>query len=739
VAADSTVLGDFDDASFTQHGITHRFFQRDGGWWVETEGPDGGMTAFEVTHVIGVEPLQQYLTPFPGGRLQTLPTSWDTRPAEEGGQRWFHIYGDERIAPDDPLFWTGINQNWNFQCAECHSTDLRKNYRMGGRSFDTTFEEIDVSCEACHGPASIHVERARAAEGAGEAYTAPDGGDLQVALGAETEGIWTWDGAAGRPVRSAPTGSSDQIATCARCHARRGLETTDYAFGEDFLSTHRPALPRSPLYYHDGQILDEVYVYGSFVQSRMYQEGVLCSDCHEPHSNDLLAPGPDVCARCHAPAVYVTADHDFHPRPEGGAGADDAEGAAADGGTAVPVTVDPATWRNPEAPTCLDCHMQERSYMVVDPRGDHSFRIPRPDQSPLTGAPNACTACHVDQSDVWAADAVAEWYGPEGRQEEAHYGAALANAARGGPSWPQGLTAVIDDPSLPGIVRASALEALAGAHPRHLLARIEGLVEDPDPFVRRTVAEVAAVLVPEDRVRALSPLLNDPVLGVRAAAARTLAGPAEGSLPADLLIPFETAEQEWVQAQFSMAEAPTTHVNLGTYYAVKGRGPEAESSLRLALEMDSSLVSAWANLADLFRAMGREADAEATLESGIARVAQPAPLIHSRGLLRVRQGRIPEALPDLERSVELDPDSPRYSYVLTVAMLDTEGPDRALEVLSEALGRTPNDRDLLSLGFSINLDLGRTGEARGYAERLAELDPGDPDAQAALLQVGGQP
>ena len=130
VADDSTVLGDFDDTTFTHFGVTSTFSRRGDRFVARTEGPDGELHDYEIAYSFGVEPLQQYLVEFPGGRYQPLSIAWDTRPSEQGGQRWFHLYPDEPIAPDDPLHWTGLNQNWNFMCAECHSTDLQKNYRV---------------------------------------------------------------------------------------------------------------------------------------------------------------------------------------------------------------------------------------------------------------------------------------------------------------------------------------------------------------------------------------------------------------------------------------------------------------------------------------------------------------------------------------------------------------------------------------------------------------------------------
>ncbi|MCP4250922.1 MAG: hypothetical protein GY778_28120, partial [bacterium] len=92
---EQTVLGDFDDASFSYAGTTTTFTRRDGAFIVRTDGPDGELTDFPVAYVFGVVPLQQYLIAFPDGRYQALSIVWDTRPAAEGGGRWVHLYPSE--------------------------------------------------------------------------------------------------------------------------------------------------------------------------------------------------------------------------------------------------------------------------------------------------------------------------------------------------------------------------------------------------------------------------------------------------------------------------------------------------------------------------------------------------------------------------------------------------------------------------------------------------------------------
>jgi len=332
LASEESVLGDFDDVAFTRFGVTTRLFRRDGDYFANTEGPDGQFRDYQIKYTFGVRPLQQYMVEFPDGRLQVLRVSWDTRK-----NQWFYVtpddVQDQRIEPGDPLHWTGLGQNWNTMCAECHSTNLQKNYDLATNSYHTTYSEIDVSCEACHGPASLHVELA------------------------ESRSIF-WDRHHGYGLHQLKSASAaHQVETCAPCHSRRSPVHDGYHAGENFFDYYDPSLLQLGLYHSDGQILDEVYVYGSFVQSKMYGKGVRCSDCHNPHSLELKFEGNRLCAQCHQPGKYDSPTHHHHT--------------------------------DRAATQCVNCHMPARTYMVVDDRRDHSLRIPRPDLSESLGTPNA--------------------------------------------------------------------------------------------------------------------------------------------------------------------------------------------------------------------------------------------------------------------------------------------------------------------------------------------------------------
>jgi predicted CXXCH cytochrome family protein len=701
-----TVLGNFDQTRVTHRGITSTFFRRDGKFFVRTEGPDGKPGEFEIAYAFGVEPLQQYLVPLSGGRLQALGLAWDTRPHAQGGQRWFHLYPDLTLHPPDALHWSGREQTWNYQCAECHSTDLRKHYDLATNRYATAWAEITVSCEECHGPGSAHVAWAETRK-PGASYKASGANGLVVHLG-RGDGAWTIkDSQRGIAEWTGPPRSSAELDICARCHARRRAIVDPHPYGQPFLDTHTPALLDAPLYHPDGQILGEVYEWGSFVQSRMHHAGVTCSDCHDPHRTALRATGNAVCAQCHLPARFDGEGHHHH-RP------------------------------GSEGARCVSCHMPARTYMVIDPRRDHSFRVPRPDLSVALGTPNACTGCHRDRAPQWAADRLKAWGGT--RPGTPHFAHALDAARRGRPDAAPALIAVATDRTQPGIARATALSHFAEFPAAAMAPVIESALADPDPLVRLGAIRGVEAVPPDRRGQLVAPLLRDPVRSVRLAAAQLLAAVPRASLADAQRADFDRAVAELVKSELVNAERPESHLNLANLYARLGRPADAESELRTALWLDPSFVPALVNLADLMRGQGRDTDGERFLEQALRAAPDHAEALHALALLRVRQNRLAEALDLLRRAARARPDSPRLAYVYAVALHDTGRATDAITVLEGAHRQRPADRDVLAALASYLAEQGDVKRALQYAEKLAALDPADPTARTlveSLRRRGG--
>lgn len=684
-ASGSTILGDFNDAVFTKDGVRTRFFMRAGRHWINTDGPDGRLTDYEVKYTFGVEPLQQYLLELDRGRLQAFTVAWDTQ-----RKRWFHLYPQERIDHRDELHWTRLSQNWNFMCAECHSTDLKKNFDPATQAYRTTWKQIDVGCQACHGPASTHLAAMQ------------DTGDGSRQTGAA--GTAARQPSTHFPVDLSGSDATPQIEMCARCHSRRAVLWGDYRHGRPFMDTHLPSLLEAPLYFADGQIDGEVYEYASFLQSKMHQKGLRCSDCHNPHSLQTRAPGNALCASCHnasAPAARPTIDvsglkrgnydspeHHFHQAGQPGS-------------------------------LCVDCHAPQRTYMVVDPRRDHSFRIPRPDLSVRMGTPNACNVCHDRKSPQWAADAVAKWYGPERRQETTHGELLWAGSTRQ-PNGEAALLELANDRAQPAIARATALQLLQAYPGSRTLEALHANFGSADPMLRLSALRGLDMLPPERRAPLSAPFLADPVRAVRIEATALTA-----QVPATALSQLHRSQlaagiREFQAAQLENADQPSAWLNLGNLYASIGDSAAAASEFQRAIRMDPAFVPAYVNLADLQGRTGEDEVAIATLQAAPPDALNSAAMQHALGLALTRVRRYDEALASLRAAARGDPENPRYAFVYAVALHDTGRPKQGIAVLEDALRRHPHDRSILSALADYLEEAGDTAAVRKYR---AELEP----------------
>ena len=696
-ATDKSVLGDFSGRTFDYFGVTSRFFRKDGKFLVETDGPDGKLAAFEVKYTFGVDPLQQYLIEFPDGRIQALSIAWDSRPKDKGGQRWLHLYPNENIRSDDVLHWTRLNQNWNFMCAECHSTGVRKNYDAATDRFATAWSEISVGCEACHGAGSSHATwaRSRTSWWPFGKHEDPTKG-LVVRFSERANVTWPENPRSGMPQRSvAPALVRDEVETCGLCHARRGAFSENWVPGRWLSDTHRVSPLDRRLFNADGQMRDveETYNYAPFKQSKMFAMGVTCSDCHDPHSAALRAPGDGVCLQCHAPARYETAAHRHH------------------------ADVNPAL-------SCASCHMPAHSYMVVDRRHDHSFRVPRPDLSAGLGTPNACNDCHRDRSSQWAATEVERWFGPK-REGFQNYARAFHAAWTGQADAEKLLADVAADADAPAFVRASALTEMNTYVSAASVDLARKGLTDPDPMVRLGALDMLDGATADRLWPLLSPLLSDPVRGVRIRTASLLAPVSTANQPPADRERFARAADEFIAAQKLNADRPEARTTLANFLAQRGQPAEAEVEYKAARRLDPQFAPAAINLADLYRTLGRETDGLTLLRAAAADAPRDASLRYAIGLALVRQKKNDEALDELRRAAELAPERAHYAYVYAVGLHSAGRNEEAISVLEQNLNKHPANRDTLIALVTFYRDAGNIGSALEYAKQLAQIAPDD--------------
>ncbi|MBQ0721053.1 MAG: tetratricopeptide repeat protein [Gammaproteobacteria bacterium] len=685
VAKSDSVLGDFSGITVSFHDIDSRFYRDKNRYYVATIDGVGKKSTFEIKYTFGFQPLQQYLIETKDGHIQALNTAWDSRSKEEGGQRWFHLQPDENISPEHPFFWTRHFQNWNNRCASCHSTHVEKNYDAEAHSYNTTWSEINVSCEACHGSGAKHVELAK-----NKQLVDNNSGFASSPLPA-----MSWQFKPGESIAS-PQGNKNtqQINMCGSCHALRTplVEKTE---GADFHDANRLQLLNEGSYFLDGQIREEAFVMGSFLQSKMHGKGVTCSNCHNPHSGKVLIEGNGLCAQCHKPEVFDTPKHHHHPAASTGA-------------------------------ACVNCHMPARTFMQVDDRRDHSFTIPRPDLSQTLGVPNACTNCHADQADkggnTWASEQLSKW----GVKPSANHWANLNQRAQAGDVLvTRALTQLVDESKSPDIIRASLLQQVSAFPSRVSVATAQKSLQDDSPMLRRGAIRSLQALPAQTRWKLLLPYLNDNSRSVRYQLAETLADTFT-QLQAEQQAVLAPLLQEYLSSLQVSADSPATQSTIGGLELSFGNVVAAEKAYQQALRIEPHYVPALLNMADLYRGTGREAQAADLLKRALKMTPDSGAVQHSYALLLIRKGDYQAALPHLKLAIEQTDAQARYAYVYAVALDELGQTAAAVQALVAATKRWPNQYDLLmTLVFYLEKSA-NTSSIYTYISQLTAIAPADP-------------
>jgi len=666
-ADDSSVSGDFNNKTLVADGVTSHFYKKDGKYFINTEGEDGRNHDFEVKYTFGYYPLQQYLIEFPEGRMQASRVSWDLIK-----KKWYHQYAGQKIPAHNWLHWTGNAQNWNTMCAGCHSTNLKKNYNIDSDSYHTTYSSINVSCETCHGAGQRHIDYVK-----GSDYLA----------GKKVSGSYLQN--------QKNVGQIAEINTCAICHSRKSDIGPNPKPGAPIMDNYIPEIPTTEHYYADGQANDEDYNYTSFTESKMFRQGVKCTNCHEPHTAKLLFPGNQLCAQCHAKTTYDNPSHTFHPIGSTGA-------------------------------ECKNCHMPGKFYMGIDFRYDHVFRVPRPDLSVQFGTPNACNNCHQNKTALWASEAVKKWYGPTRKY---HFAEDLIPGSRIDGHSETHLVKLLGDTSVPDIVKAAAANYLGNIQTNNSLYALKNCLNMPDANIRYRALRSLANFPSQQWIYAAAPLLKDDIRAVRIAAADLFLTMPENQIPPDYSKDFAKAKSELESYNFYQADFAVGNVLIGDYYLKQSDYANAEKYYRRGLKKDSLMNYARLNLSVAYNLSKQNEQALQALLDAVKIDPQNERTWYNLALLYNEMGKQEDAARSFLKAVDLKSANPRLYYNYALLLQQMGKSKMAAEMYNKGLEISPADAQLNYALSLLYLQGGQTDKARVPAAVLKKYYPDNPEYQ----------
>jgi tetratricopeptide (TPR) repeat protein len=675
-ATDSTVVGDFNNVTFTADGITSRFYRKGSKFFINTEGSDGKNHDFEVIYIFGYKPLQQYLVHFPGGRMQVPRLSWDVNK-----KKWFNQYAGQKIPSHDWLHWTGNAQNWNTMCASCHSTNLHKNYDTKTDTYKTSYSVINVSCESCHGAGQKHLGYINGSDyKSGEKVT---GSFMKLAK---------------------KSGQLEQINSCAPCHARMSEINSKHIDSKEIMDNYIPQIPDTEFFYADGQVKDEDYIYTSFLQSKMHSKGVKCSDCHNPHSIKLKRIDNQTCLQCHIPKKYDTPKHTFHKSGTNGS-------------------------------LCVSCHMPGKIFMGNDLRHDHSFRVPRPDLSVKYGTPNACSNCHKDKSEKALADAVIKWYGPNRKY---HFADDLIPGSKLDANSEPHLTQLINNQTTPDIIKATAAFYLSSFNTQTSLNTLLSCLNHKDAQVRYRALRSLSNFAPNSWIENVGPLLSDKVRAVRIAAADLFVSFPKDQIPSQYSKAYETAHTELISSLRYQTDFSLGNIMLADYYLKIQDYANAESFYLKGLKKDSKMNYALLNLSSLYNVVGKNDASLQVLQKALKNDPNNERIYYNLALLYNEMNNTVAAEASFAKAVALKSQNPRVYYNYGLMLNAKKKTKEAEAVLQKGIAINPDTPDLYYALTFVYIQTGNQIKAQQTAFRLKQLDPNNPNYQELFKNLGLQ-
>jgi tetratricopeptide (TPR) repeat protein len=648
--------------------------------WIVERGPKG-QKKYKIEHALGGKNVYYFLTPFPRGRLQTLPLAYDVKKKE-----WFdtaasgirHIPGADR---DQPVSWRDPGYTFNVSCYSCHVSQLAMHYDLTTDTYETTWAEPGINCETCHGPSAEHNRVLRAAPKG----TVPQ--DLRI-------------------IRTKPFTAEQHNAACAVCHAKMSPVTPTFTPGERFFDHFDLVTLEDPDFYPDGRDLGENYTYTSWRMSPCVKAGNLhCVTCHTSSGRYRFREDTDAnnaCMPCHKAWVENAAAHTHHKAGSRGN-------------------------------KCISCHMPMTAFAGMN-RSDHSMRPPTPAATIAYQSPNACNLCHTDKGAAWADKIVREWR-PRDYQAPVLKSAALIAAARKR-DWrtlPQMLD-YITSTERDEVFATSLIRMMPASGDPRIAPVLYKVIKDASPLVRAAAADALQHAQAREAFQALLEATGDDYRLVRVRAVASIIGYRNLPMEEAEKTKVDAALTEYLTAILSRPDQWVSHYNLGNTYLSLGNPRQAIAAYDTALKLEPRAVLAMVNEAMAYARLGETKKADESLQQALKIAPGNAAANFNLGLLKAEQKDMKGAEKYLKAALKADPQMVQAAYNLCV-ITSKDRINEAVTWCRKASELRPQEpKYAYTLAFYLN-QTGNRDEAVRTLKRLVETYPQYRDAEMLLREI----
>lgn len=272
----------------------------------------------------------------------------------------------------------------------------------------------------------------------------------------------------------------------------------------------------------------------------------------------------------------------------------------------------------------------------------------------------------------------------------------------------------------PTIAKATVTEYLGSYPSKQTYTTTLQMLRNKDAMIRRSALQSLEAFPPRMRMKKTFEMLDDPIKIVRMEAARQLAAFPFGELDKKTKERLNKAFDAYEKVLLFTAERPETQLSLALYYTQRNMPEKAKKAYKETIRLQPQFVPAYINYSDYLSQQGKLKEAFTILQKGLEKIPNIAIVHHALGLWYVRSKESVKAIAEFKKSVELDKDNARFSYVYAVS-IGEENPKEAIKILEAVYPKHTGDLQIVSGLVYYSKIIGDTAKRTMYEEKFKSL------------------